>query len=128
MIVLDTHAWVWLTTGSTKLTKKAASACGKADVMLVPAISVWEVAMLVSKGRLGLDRDVEIWVNQALSLQGIRMEPLLPSISVRATRLPGTFHGDPADRIIAATALEHGVPLITKDRRLLDYPHLSTVW
>ncbi|MCP4600650.1 MAG: type II toxin-antitoxin system VapC family toxin [Proteobacteria bacterium] len=128
MIVLDTHAWVWLATGSSKLTKRATAACRKADVMLVPAISVWEVAMLVSKGRLGLDRDVEIWVQQALSFPGIRLEPLLPSICVRSTRLPGDFHGDPADRLIAATALEHGIPLITKDRRLSKYPQLRTVW
>lgn len=128
MIVLDTHAWIWFTTGSKKLSKSAAKACEKADVILIPAIGVWEVAMLVSKGRLGLDRDVEIWVQQALSLPSIRLEPLLPSISVRSTRLPGEFHGDPADRIITATALEHGIPLVTKDRRLSDYPHVRTIW
>ena len=128
MIVLDTHAWIWFVTGSKKLSKSAAKACENSDVILVPAIGVWEVAMLVTKGRLGLDRDIEIWVQQALSFPGIRLEPLLPSISVRSTRLPGEFHGDPADRIITATALEHGVPLVTKDRRLLDYPHLRTIW
>ena len=128
MIVFDTHAWIWYAAKSEKLSKAGARAAEKAKIVIVSAISVWEVAMLVSKGRLGLDRDVDIWVKQALSLAKIRLEPLTPSISIRSTRLPGDFHGDPADRIIAATALEHGVALITKDKLMHHYPHLRTVW
>ena len=97
MIVFDTHAWIWYAAKSEKLSKAGARAAEKAKIVIVSAISVWEVAMLVSKGRLGLDRDVDIWVKQALSLAKIRLEPLTPSISIRSTRLPGDFHGDPPD-------------------------------
>lgn len=128
MMVLDTHAWIWHTTKSDKLSETARKACDRADVLLVSAISLWEVAMLVSKGRLGFDRDVERWIGEALSLSLIRLAPLTPDIAVRSTRLPGDMNGDPADRIIVATALEHGASVITRDNQLRAYPHLRTVW
>ena len=86
--------------------------------------------MLVSKGRLVLDRDVGEWVQAALSLPGIRLEPLSPEVAVASTRLPGTIHGDPADRMIAATARHLGSTLITADLLLLDYGksgHIKTL-
>jgi PIN domain nuclease of toxin-antitoxin system len=128
MIALDTHAWIWLASNSTKLSRKAKSACSSAEALLVSAISVWEVAMLVAKARLVLDRDVEVWIRQALALPKVRLEPLTPTIAVRATRLATAFPGDPADRIIAATALEHAAPLVTRDERLRAQSTLRTIW
>jgi PIN domain nuclease of toxin-antitoxin system len=128
VIVLDTHAWIWYAAKSDKLSEAASRALEGVKILLVSAISVWEVAMLVSKGRLGFDRDVDRWVTEALALPKIRLEPLTPSISIRSTRLPGTLHGDPADRIIAATAVERGVPLVTKDTQLRRYLNLKTIW
>lgn len=128
MIVLDTHAWIWLVTKSSRLSEGARKRCEEASVLLVPAISAWELAMLVAKGRLALDRDVELWINQALDFPKIRLEPLTASIAVRSTRLPGEVPADPADRLIAATALEHGAPLVTRDERLQAYHPLRTVW
>lgn len=77
--------------------------------------------MLVGKGRLILDRDVGEWVQSALSLPGMRLEPISPEITVASTRLPGTFHSDPADRVIVATARHLAATLITADELLLDY-------
>jgi len=77
--------------------------------------------MLVSKGRLTLDRDVGEWVSAAVSITGIRVEPITPEIAVASTRLPGAIHPDPADRLIAATARHLGALLITDDQLLLDY-------
>jgi PIN domain nuclease of toxin-antitoxin system len=128
MIALDTHAWIWLASSPSKLSRKARSACSSAEALLVSAISVWEVAMLVAKARLVLDRDVEIWIRQALALPKVRLEPLTPIIAVRATRLASAFPGDPADRIIAATALEHAAPLVTRDERLRAQSTLRTIW
>ena len=128
MIVLDTHTWIWLAGGSDKLSKRARRRCERASILIVPAISTWEVAMLVRKGRIGFDRDVQLWIGQALTLPGIRLEPLTPAIAVRSTRLPGDPHGDPADRMIIATAMEHGAPIITRDKQIRDYPHVRTIW
>jgi PIN domain nuclease of toxin-antitoxin system len=94
----------------------------------VSAISVWEVAMLVAKRRIQLDRPVEIWVDLALALPGIQLAGLEPAIAVRSTKLPGEFHPDPADRIIVATALENAATLVTPDERLRSYPHVQTAW
>lgn len=124
LVLLDTHAWVWLLNGSVRLGTKARKAIQRSlaeEAVLVSAISPWEVAMLVSKGQLVLDRDVGEWVLAALSLPGIRLEPLTPEITVASTRLPGTIHSDPADCMIAATARHLGSTLITADQRLLDY-------
>ena len=133
LVLLDTHAWVWLLNGSVRLGPKARKAIQRSlaeEAVLVSAISPWEVAMLASKGRLILDRDVGEWVLAALSLPGIRLEPLTPEITVASTRLPGTIHSDPADCMIAATTRHLGSTLITADQRLLDYSkggHIKTL-
>ncbi|MDP1526101.1 MAG: type II toxin-antitoxin system VapC family toxin [Rhodocyclaceae bacterium] len=123
-MLLDTHAWVWLMNGSRQLGPKAQKAVLRSlasEAVLVAAISPWEVAMLVSKGRLVLDRDVGEWVREALSQPGIRLEALTPEIAVASTRMPGELHGDPADRLLAATARHLGATLLTDDQLLLDY-------
>ncbi len=133
LVLLDTHAWVWLLNGSERLGSKARKAIQQSmaeEAVLVSAISPWEVAMLVAKGRLVLDRDVSEWVQTALSLPGIRLEPISPEVAVASTRLPGTIHADPADRLIAATARHLGSTLITADQLLLNYSkdgHLRTI-
>ena len=124
LVLLDTHAWLWLLNGSERLGPKARKAIQRSlaeEAVLVSAISTWEVAMLVSKGRLVLDRDVGEWVHAASSLPGIRLEPISPEVAVASTRLPGKIHSDPADRMIAATVRHLGSTLITADQLLLDY-------
>lgn len=133
LVLLDTHAWIWLLNGNERLGAKARRAIQRSlaeEAVLVSAISAWEVAMLVSKGRLVLDRDVGEWVHAALSLPGIRLEPISPEVAVASTRLPGEIHSDPADRMISATARHLGSTLITADQLLLDYGkdgHLKTL-
>ncbi len=124
LVLLDTHVWVWLLNGDQKLSTKALKAieCSLAEkAVLLSAISPWEVAMLVSKDRLTLDRDVSEWVQAAVSIPGIRVEPLSPKIAVASTRLPGELYSDPADCMIAATARHLGATLVTEDQKLLDY-------
>jgi PIN domain nuclease of toxin-antitoxin system len=133
LVLLDTHAWIWLLNGSDRLGPKARKAIQRSlaeEAVLVSAISPWEVAMLVSKGRIVLDRDVGEWVETALSMQGIRLEPISSDVAVASTRLPGAIHSDPADRMIAATARHLGLTLITADQLLLAYSkdgHLKTL-
>ena len=123
-VVLDTHALVWLLDGNRRLGPDSraliASAAGRAAVSF-SAISAWEIAMLVAKGRLELDRDVLDWLANAARLPGIRTAPLSVEISVASTRLPGELHGDPADRLIVATARQLDATLVTADRALLGY-------
>jgi len=128
VIVLDTATWIWRASDPKRLTTSARRAIDEADRVLVSAISVWEVAMLVAKRRIQLDRPVEQWVDIALALPGIQLAPLDPAIAVRSTKLPGEFHPDPADRIIVATALENAVPIITPDERIRSYPHVQSAW
>lgn len=124
LVLLDTHVWIWLLNGDARLSSKAQIAIENslaAHAVLISAISPWEVAMLVSKGRLILDRDVGEWVQLATNVSGIRVEPISPEIAVASTRLPGQIHNDPADRLIAATARHLGITLITDDQLLLEY-------
>jgi PIN domain nuclease of toxin-antitoxin system len=128
VIVLDTATWIWRASDPKRLTTSARRAIDEAESALVSAISVWEVAMLVAKRRIQLDRPVEQWVDIALALPGIQLAPLEPAIAVRSTKLPGEFHPDPADRIIVATALENAVPIVTPDERIRSYPHVQATW
>ena len=128
MIVLDTAAWIWRASDPKRLSARARKAIDESERVFVSAISVWEVAMLVAKRRIQLDRPVEQWVDIALALPGIQLAPLEPAIAVRSSKLPGDFHADPADRIIVATALEKSVPLVTPDERIRSYPHVQSAW
>lgn len=84
--------------------------------------------MLVAKGRLELDRDVLLWLQQALAQPKVVLFPLSPEIAVASTRLDTSFQGDPADRVIAATCLQYRARLVTKDARMREHAPLSTVW
>ena len=123
-LVIDTHALVWLLEKNPQLGPIARAALKRAasvHALYVPAITPWEIAMLVSKGRLTLKRDVGDWLESVFALPGIRLEPLSPAVAVASTRLPGEINSDPADRIIVATARHLGVPLVTADADLLNY-------
>jgi len=101
--------------------KAAITAAVIDDNLLVSAISAWEIALLDSKARISLTMDCERWVDEALAMPGLRLISLTPKILVHSTRLPGEFHGDPADCILVATARIEGARLMTKDRGILRY-------
>lgn len=84
--------------------------------------------MLVAKKRLELDRDVLIWVRRALAGRRVHLLPVSPSIAVAAAQLPRGFQGDPADRLIVATALDAKAPLVTRDRRIQEAGILDAIW
>lgn len=125
LTVLDTHVWIWLVEGDrTALSAPAIEAIERAargGAVRVSAISVWEVAMLEAKGRISLSRPVEDWVQAALHAPGVQLLPLGPEIAIGSTRLPGMPHGDPADRILMASARHLGGQLATCDREILNY-------
>lgn len=129
MVVLDTHAWIWWADDPARLSPTALAAIEKADPIGVAAISCWELAMLSQSGRLTLDREPARWVRQALAQPGVVAIPLGPKVALEAALLDRQeFVGDPADRLIYATARDVGAPLITRDQRLRDFDPRGTVW
>jgi PIN domain nuclease of toxin-antitoxin system len=128
VILLDTHAWIWWAAQSPKLGRRARSRIESAERIGVAAVSVWEVAMLVAKRRIEFDRPTLTWVRQALLLPRIELLALTPEVSIRAAELGPAFPGDPADRMIVATAIEARAALLTRDRRLRLSELVDTVW
>ncbi|MFU8807269.1 MAG: type II toxin-antitoxin system VapC family toxin [Bradymonadaceae bacterium] len=129
MIILDTHFWVWWIHGSDDLTvEQLAFLDYHASTGLgISAISCWEIAKLVERRRLSLPLDLEEWLEQALSYEGVEFIELSPKIAVESTRLPGKFHRDPADQIIVATARVLGLELASRDEKIQKYPHVGTL-
>ncbi|MCK5690335.1 type II toxin-antitoxin system VapC family toxin [Myxococcota bacterium] len=128
MIVLDTHTWIWLAANPDMLSKKAQTVIDSASALAISAISCWEFSMLVQKERITVDRPPLEWIQNSLALHKINLLPLTPEISVRSTQLGTTFHGDPADRIIVATALTTSSKLVTKDQKIHAWDHMLSVW
>jgi PIN domain nuclease of toxin-antitoxin system len=128
MIILDTHAWIWHSSESSELSENSRLAIDQADELGICAISCWETAMLVAKRRMGLTMDLEEWLETALDRPRIRLLPIDARIAALSTRLPGDFHGDPADRLIVSACLVHQAPLVTKDRRIREWGQIRTIW
>src|SRR5581483_1464765 len=133
-LLLDTHCWLWSQLGIIHLLSRAAldairDAASHGNLRISP-ISIWEVAFLERRGRIGLPVNVRVWVEQALSKPGVSVAPLTPEIMIETVHLPGDLHGDPADRMLVATARITGATLLTKDQRLIRYAkqrHVSAV-
>jgi len=124
-LVLDTHVFIWLVNGTEGQLKEAvvsdiqtASRLGR---LSISAISIWEVAMLDAKGRIHLGQDCLSWVRSSIRRAGIQIVPILPEIAVESTRLPGEPHGDPADRLIIATARYSNSTLVTRNQSIIQY-------
>lgn len=125
MILLDTHIWVWWVSQDSSLTQRQQQLirAEQASGLGVSIISCWEGAKLVEVGRLQLTIPVSDWLAQALAQPGVQLLDLTPVI-VESTQSPWTFHRDPADQFIVATARVHDLPLLTADGRILDYAHV----
>ena len=120
-MLLDSHVLHWWSAESARVSPAAGRAIEAADELAVADISWWELAWLARRERITLTVPIAAWLEQ-LAAQ-VRSMPLTPAIATTAVNLPSSFPGDPADRLIYATAVEHGWPLITKDERLLEHPH-----
>lgn len=129
MIVLDTHVWIWWVSEPEKLSTAAKSAIQYAKRAGICPISCWEISTKVAQGKLQLDREVGLWVQHALARPAVHLLDLTADIAVKAGQLGAVgFHGDPADRLIVATAIHHGTQLVTKDQSIRDFPGVQTIW
>ena len=129
MVVLDTQVWLWwnLGTGRLREIQRQAIADNEATGLGISAISLWEVAKLVEYGRVELPTEIGSWFDSVLGHPGFSVLPLTPEIAVGSTTLPGEFHSDPFDQIIVATARVHQCSLVTSDRQIIRYPHVTTI-
>ncbi len=126
MILLDTHVWIWWVHDADSIPAglRAALELNAWNGLAVSAISCWEVAKLVERGRLELPADIHDWFDMALGGSGIVVVPLSPAIALASTMLPAGFHRDPADQIIVATARVHDFPLATCDEKIREWNHV----
>lgn len=121
-LLLDTHAWIWWVDQDRRLGAAAIAALDQLPVDQRPFlsdISLWEVATLVERGRLELDVPLSEWLDAAAHPRSVRLLPISPAIAAGIAALPGTFHRDPADRVIVATSRVMGLPLLTHDTRII---------
>ena len=129
-VLLDTHVWIWWLVGDVRLVPQERAAldrlAAKGAVRLSP-VSLWEAQMLHSKGRLQLDRPFDIWLRDAAAASVVQIVPIDVETVIAIDGLPDSFHGDPADRLIVATARAHRLPLATHDKAIRK-SRAATIW
>jgi len=129
LILLDTHVLVWLVGEPERLSAAAAKAIDAESEPAIALVSVQEIAYLAVRGRLEMDRPADRWMRDVLTARGMNAIAPTVSTSLRAGSLdPKQFHGDPIDRLIYATAVEHDARLVTADDRLRRFDPDRTVW
>lgn len=124
LLLLDTHVWLWEIAASRQLSpslRARISDAAKTRRLRLSVISIWEISLLASRGKIELGPPVMPWIAEAERKSGIVLEPLTTEIAAVAGDLPGGFRSDPADQIIVATARVTGATLLTRDRRILAY-------
>jgi PIN domain nuclease of toxin-antitoxin system len=124
-LLLDTHAWLWYAEGVANCIGPAARAtietARRQHRLHVSSISVWEIGMLCAKGKIALSAPVKGWLRRALAAPGLRLLDLDAETALESTQLPGSPHGDPADRFLIAVARVHDLTLATADTKIIDY-------
>jgi PIN domain nuclease of toxin-antitoxin system len=123
MILLDTHIWLWWLLGSSNLSEAEIFALDQSASrkrIAISWVSIWETEMLERKGRITLEPDAESWIRQAIDPDYITVLAADIEVVLTQRKLPVSFHNDPADRLITATAMLTGYPLATYDQRIRD--------
>ncbi|MDR0677514.1 MAG: type II toxin-antitoxin system VapC family toxin [Holosporaceae bacterium] len=124
-ILLDTHIFLWLMNGDSKLNtknlEKIETTINSGFRVSLSAISVWEIGMLVAEERTTLTQPVDKWLNQAIKISSASIVEPSIDILLDSCSLPGQFHGDPADRMIVATSRIRRLPLVTQDEKIIAY-------
>ncbi|HYE36744.1 type II toxin-antitoxin system VapC family toxin [Methylocaldum sp.] len=124
-LLLDTHAWIWYAEGIAQ--RLPANAVAQIEAMrrqsrlFISTVSIWEIGMLQNKRKLTLSAAINVWVERATALPGLRLLPLDVESALESTQLPGPIHGDPADRFLIAIARVKGLHLMTADKKIIEY-------
>lgn len=128
--MLDTHIWIWWLTPESPLSsaeRYALDAAAERRATFVSAISLWEAQVLHAKRRLILPAPFADWIVRAADERIVSVLPMDLAVILELDRLPETFHGDPADRMIVATARSHNLALATHDRAIRR-SRLAALW
>lgn len=124
-VLLDTCAWIWLVDGHTNMAMApclpGVEAAARDGRLILAPISMWEVATKVAKGRLTLSLPVNEWIHQGKRLARLIDAPMSAEIAIESAALPGSFHGDPADRLVVATGRVLSAAIVTGDKNILAY-------
>ncbi|MAR91674.1 MAG: PIN domain-containing protein [Pseudomonadales bacterium] len=131
MILIDTCAIIWDALDPSKLTEKAAAAIEKADrhnALIISDISIWEISMLVKRGRIEIATTSAHFINLLLESRSISVVAISPEIAELPSSFGPEINNDPADRNIAATSLIHNAQLVTADSNLIKSSLLDTIW
>ncbi len=125
LFLIDTHVWLWWENGTPgRISAEARKKIGEAESrsgLWIASMSLWEVAMLDSRGRVEVEPDALSWMRRSLAGPSRAVAPITPEIAVLSTRLPDAPVADPIDRILLATARVENMTLVTADRKLIDY-------
>lgn len=128
MTILDTHTWIWWVSDPARLGKAARRAVDRARTIGIPSICCLEVSVLAARGRIRFDRPTLDWIHDTLALPHVELMPITPAVAVKAAELPASFPGDPADRLIVATAVLESAALVTKDERIQGFAGVRAIW
>ena len=132
MIVIDTHVLLWwFSSESRRISQRAVErleAERREGAILVSAISIWEIAHLQARRRIGLAMDIHTWLEVVSRVDAIDFVPVDNSIAIIAAQLDDSFHRDPADRFIIATSLRTSSPVVTGDEKIRNHPGVQTIW
>lgn len=129
MILVDTHALIWAVDDSKRLSRQAAAAIRRArrhGGIAVSAITVWELASMLARGRVRRYGTIESSLR--LLLENVVILPITMEIAALGAQFPSDYPGDPGDRIIGGTARAEGIPLVTHDERIRRSPLIETIW
>jgi PIN domain nuclease of toxin-antitoxin system len=131
MIILDTHAWFWLSAHPARLSPAARAAIERASRsggIAIASVSLVELAAAITRGRILASGSPERALHELIRATAVVVKEITPLVAMLATQFPPEFPRDTADRIIAATARAEGVPLVTRDLRIRRSPFVETVW
>jgi len=131
VIVLDTHAWLWLCLEPQRLSAPATRAIRAAvrhGGLAIASITLWELAMMLARGRVIPRGTPEAWLAELIDQSGVVVKEITPAVAALATHFPEDFPGDPAGRLIVATARAEGVPLVSRDAALRASAVIETIW
>ena len=126
MIIIDTHVLFWMQNHPARIPQNTLALIEQEPEVGIASISLWEIAMLIQKGRIDLEMPIYDWFERVFEKPRFRLIPLSPEIAIWSGTLD--MHGDPADRLIVASALVHRSPLVTADLWIQRLDFVNAVW